>query len=82
MQYGEALSWLERQGGRWAVHATPPACVVVEASLGSVQVRTLAADLSSECVDAALVETVDRLVRDVDSEAREGCWRPPRAFLG
>jgi hypothetical protein len=68
MQYRDALSWLDQCGGKWAVHATSAACVVVVASLGSVQVEATANCLSCECVDAALVDAVDRIRHRVDSE--------------
>lgn len=82
MRYPEAVSWLDQRGGRWTVHATSAACVVVVASLGTVQISAPATGLSCESVDAALVEAVDRLVRSVDSERRDSTSRPPRAFLG
>ena len=82
MQYPEALLWLERQGGKWAVHATSTDRVVVVASLDAAEVSTAAMNLSCESIDAALIEAVDRLVRDVDSNERDQLARPPRAFLG
>jgi hypothetical protein len=84
MQYREALSWLDQQGGKWAVHATSAACVVVVASLGSLQVQTPATDLSCESVDAALVDAVDLIRRRFVSEARTPrtrSWRPTRTQL-
>jgi len=85
MTYREALTWLDQHGGRWAVHATSAACVVVVVSLGSVQVRAPAKGLSSECVDAALLDAIHEIRRNLDSEARDSSrrWRmPPRSHVG
>jgi hypothetical protein len=78
MQYREAVMWLDQCGGRWAVHATSAAGVVVVASLGSVQVETPANCLSCECVDAAVAEAVDRIKHRVDSDGTESSLKRRR----
>jgi hypothetical protein len=78
MQYREALMWLDQCGGKWAVHATSAACVIVVASLGSVQVEAAANCLSCECVDAALVDAVGRIRHRVDSEGSVPSAKGPR----
>jgi hypothetical protein len=70
MQYREAITWLDQHGGRWAVHATSAACVVVVASMGSVEIQAPAQGLSCDSVDAALIEAVDQMRHRIDSRQR------------
>lgn len=60
MTLREAWTWLEEHGGRWFVHATASACLVV-AIVGSLRIDIPVRQLTAQQVDSALVDAVQEL---------------------